>query len=411
MRILALEEGFPPELLSSHYALEFAQELASYGHSISVITVFPRKHLLKEPVDIPTRKCFYWDSNYDNIRVLRIFPQFKNGSAATRAIDYLVSSVALLIGGLISFGKKDIIHVGSPPLFTAFAGCIIASVKHSPIILRIWDIHPDALEKIGVIRNKLLIGAMKIIERFVYCYVDHITVISQSYENYLFSNGVSEKKITLIPNWSRLGSTNFASSDYEFRKDFGLEGKFIVTYAGSLSWQNDLETIIDSANLLKDHEDIVFVFCGDGVKKDPVIRMSKNFGLRNTLFIPPRPIQEYLRIITESDVCVISYTKDFKTPALPARLANTLACGKPIIANVPPGSDTHYLVNNANCGFWINPGDAKAFATSVLKLASDRNRCKTLGLNGKEYADKNLLLSSCMNSYDQLLHSVAGKKK
>jgi colanic acid biosynthesis glycosyl transferase WcaI len=411
VNILALEEGFPPELFSSHFALEFAQELSSRGHSISVITVFPRKHLLKEPVDIPMRKFFYWDPNHGNIRVLRIFPQFKDGSPATRTIDYLSSSVALLIGGLISFGKKDIIHVGTPPLFIAFAGCILARVKHVPVILRIWDIHPDALERIGVVRNKLLIGAMRFVERFVYNYVDYITVISQSYKDYLLSNGVPEQKTILIPNWSRLASSSFPSSDYEFRKNFGLEGKFIVTYAGSLSWQNDLKTIIESANLLKGHKEIVFVFCGDGIKKNSAMWMSKNFGLDNTLFIPPQPIEDYLKIISESDVCVVSYTKEFKTPALPARLANTLACAKPIIANVPPDSDTHCLLRNANCGFWVNPGNAEAFAASVLKLAIDKEECRLLGRNGKEYAEKNLQLSSCMDAYERLICSVASKKK
>jgi glycosyltransferase involved in cell wall biosynthesis len=411
MKILALEEGFPPELTSSHFALEFAQELARRGHSISVVTVFPRKHLLKTPVCIPKSKFFYWDPNYNKVRVLRIFPQFRNASQVGRAIEYLVSAVSLLAGGLISRDKKDIIHVGTPPLFVAFSACILGRVKRTPVILRIWDIHPDALEKIGAIKNKFLIGAMKFIERFVYRYVEHITIISQSYKDYLINQGVPEQKITMIPNWARLKSLQSNPSGYEFRKAFGLKDKFVVTYAGSLSWQNDLETIIESANLLKEHKDIVFVFCGNGIKKDSTMQMSKNLSLNNTLFIPPRPIEEYLRIISESDVSVVSYTKDFNTPALPARLANTLACAKPVIANVPFESDTYYLINNAKCGFWVEPGDAKSLAAFVLKLNEDRNIGELFGLNSKKYADENFSIYSCMNSYDRVLQSIAGKKR
>jgi len=412
MKILAIEEGFPPELMSSHFALEFAQELEKRGYSMSVVTLFPRKHLLKKQVDIPKGKIFYWDSNYDNICVLRVFPQFRNASEWGRAIEYFVSSIALLTGGLIISGKKDIIHVGTPPLFVAFTACILASLRRTPIILRIWDIHPDALEKIGVIRNKFLIGAMKIIERFVYRYVDHITVISQSYKNYLIHEGVSEKKITMIPNWTRLESLqSTTSTNYEFRKDFGLEEKFVVTYAGSLSWQNDLETIIKSANLLREHKGIFFVFCGDGIKKDSTMQMSKKLNLSNTLFIPPQPMEKYLKIISESDVCIVSYTKDFTSPALPARLPSILACAKSVIANLPFGSDTYDLVNNAECGFWVEPGNAKFLAAYVLKLNEDRGMNKLFGLNGRKYAEKHLSIESCMNLYDEILQMFKKHEK
>jgi len=405
MRILAIEEGFPPELMSSHYALEFAQGLSRRGHSLSVVTLFPKKHLLKKPVSIPKGKLFYWDLNYNNIRVLRVFPQFRSMSKVGRAIEYFVSSISLLTGGLIVSGKKDIIHVGTPPLFVAFTACILARIRHIPIILRIWDIHPDALEKIGVVRNKLLIRIMKIIERFIYRYVDHITIISDSYKNYLIQEGVPEKKITMISNWTNLTNVQNSASNYEFRPAFGLEGKFIVTYAGSLSWINDLETIIESANLLKELKDVVFVFCGDGIRKEPTMRMSKNLNLDNTLFIQPQPLEKYLKIISESNVCVVSLRKDFASPALPARIPSILACARPIIANVPFGSDTYHLINKAECGLWVESGDASSLAAAVLKLYMDRRLTEMFGFNGRKYAESNFSIVSCMDRYEELLNS------
>jgi colanic acid biosynthesis glycosyl transferase WcaI len=405
MKILAIEEGFPPELMSSHFALEFAQELTHRGYSLSVVTLFPRKHLLQKPVHLPKNRLFYWDQNYDRVCVLRVFPQFQGASEWQRAVEYFVSSVSLLIGGLF-IGKKDLIHVGTPPLFVAFAACLIAKIRSVPLVLRIWDIHPDALEKIGVIKNRFLLGAMRIIEHFVYRHADAITVISKSYKNYLLKGGIPESKTTVIPLWTKLQDISNAASDFDFRRTYRLEGKFVVTYAGSLSWINDLDTIIAAANLLREHKDIVFVFCGDGIKKDSALRVCKKLKLNNTLFVPPQPMNKYQQIIAQSDVCVISLTKDFTSPALPARLPSMLAYAKTVIAVVPFESDTRRLINEAKFGIWIAPEDAESLSLALLKLNGDPNLNSEFSVNSRKCAEEYFSIEACMNQYDKILQST-----
>jgi len=409
MNILVLENAFPPELMMSHFALEFVQELSKHAHSLSVVTVFPRKHLLKTPVNMPKGKFFYWDLNYSNINILRMFPQFRSWSKIGRALEYFASSVSLLIGGFI-LGKKDIIHAATPPIFVAFAACILAKLWRVPLVLRICDIHPDALEKIGVLRNKFLIGALKVIEKFVYSCSDHLTVVSPSYKEYLMNEGVPEKKITCIPNWVDLKDVHNARAHapkYLFRKTFELENKFVITYAGSLSWINDLEIIIKSANLLKGEKEIVFVFVGEGIKKDLTVQMSNDLKLRNTVFIPSQPMEKYLDILLASDVCIVTLIEDFVSPALPSRIPSMLACAKSIIACVPYESDTYHLINDAKCGIWVNPGDAIFLADTILKLRNDGNANSFFGQNGRKYAEHMFSLESCITLYDQILRSVA----
>jgi glycosyltransferase involved in cell wall biosynthesis len=405
MKILAIEEGFPPELMSSHFALEFANELAKRGNIVSVVTMFPRKHLLKNPVKLPKSKLFYWDSNYHNLKVLRVFPQFASKSSAGRALEYIASSISLFLGGLIS-GRNDIIHVSTPPLFVPFTACILAKIRHIPIVLRIWDVHPDALEKMGAVRNKSVLSLFRLIEKVIYREVDHITVISNSYREYLINERVPRNKITLIPNWTMPEDSHVANGGYEFRKTYGLANKFVAIFAGSLSWINDLETIIESANLLREQKNIVFVLLGDGIKKDSALQMSKSLNLSNALFVPTQPMNLYLKILSECDVSIISLCKEFNSPAFPARIPSILKCAKPIIANVPYNSDSHIFIKEANCGLWVNSGDAKSLAAAVLELSKDARKTKILGLNGQKYAEEKFSVNNCLDSYSDLLLTV-----
>jgi glycosyltransferase involved in cell wall biosynthesis len=359
---------------------------------------------------LPKGKLFYWDSNYDNLTVLRVFPQFARKSPAGRAIEYVASSISLFFGGLMS-GKEELIHVSTPPLFVPFTACILAKIRRTPIVLRIWDIHPQALEKMGAVRSKLVLNLFRLVEKAVYREVDHITIMSDSYREYLINEGIPENKITMIPNWTRPEDSHVGTETYEFRKTYTLGNKFVAIFAGSLSWINDLETIIMSANMLREQKNIVFVLLGDGIKKDSAVQMSKRLNLSNVLFLPAQTMSVYLKILSECDVSIISLCKEFNSPAFPARIPSILKCAKPIIANVPYGSDSHNLIKEGNCGLWVSSGDAKSLAAAILELSKDFERAKILGLNGQKYAEKKFSINYCMDSYNELLLSVKKRKE
>jgi colanic acid biosynthesis glycosyl transferase WcaI len=404
MKILAFEEGFPPELTSARLPYEFANELASRGHEITVVTSFPRRYLVLGKIESPKGRFFYLEK-MDGFSVLRVWPDLKRNSLITRFLEYSILPVTLFIGGLIAGRKKDLIHCQTPPLTMAFMACFLSRILRKPIIIRIQDIHPDALVKIGLLKNRLMIRLMEFMEIFVYFYALHITVISEGYKRHVIAKGISEKKVSLIPNWADIDKIKPLTRN-DYRERMGLEDKFIVTYAGTMSWPQDLETAVESAIMLRKHQDIMFLMVGDGVKKESLIRKSKEAGLNNIMFMPLQPRNEYFKILYASDACLVPLRRQFTSPTVPSKMLEIMACGKPMITNVPSGSDVQRIINDAECGSWVEPENPEALSKAILTLYSDRNFALKLGRNGLSYVKKHFSLRVCMDKYEELLSSL-----
>ena len=410
MKILAIEDAFPPELTSARLPFEFANELAERGHEVTVVTVIPRKFLLpEESFESHKRRFFYWEDT-ERFLTLRVQPYLKTKSLATRFFEYSVLPLSLFVGGLIVGRKKNIIHCQSPPLTVAFAACVLSKILKKPLIIRIQDIHPDALIKIGILKNSVLIRLMELVEVFVYDSASHITVIAEGYRRHLISKGIREDKISLIPNWADINKLSPPKNN-DFRKRMGWEAKFIITYAGTMSWPQDLETVVESAGMLKNYKDIAFLMVGDGVKREYLIRRSKELELDNIVFMPLQPRDEYSKILYASDVCVVPLRRQFTSPTMPSKMLEIMACEKPMIINVPFSSDVQRIVKDAECGVWVEPENPKDFSKAVLTLHDNSSLVSKLGENGLSYLRNHLTLKACMDRYEELLNFLVKTRK
>jgi len=400
MRILAIEPGFPPELTSAHLPFEFSSELVKRKHDVTVVTPFPRLNLVVGACTKSEGKFFKWEE-IEGVSILRMLPQFKSKSLVTRAAENSLLPVTLFIGGLL-VGKKDVVHCVSPPFLLTLTACVLGKVTRSPVVLRIQDLHPDALVKIGLIKNKALIKTLEVLETFVYRCADHITVIAEGYRKHIVSKGITPSKVTLIPNWSDTLNVKSSQSS-SFSKGSYLEGKFVVTYAGTMSWPQDLATIIEAANLLKNHGEIAFLMVGDGVQKDSLKKRANDLKLKNVVFMPLQKRDKYFEIISSSDVCVVPLKKSYTSPTAPSKMLDIMMCGKPVIANVPAKSDVSSIVNQAGCGLVVESENPEAFKDAILKLYYESELRAQFCNNGKEFVEKRLSLKNCLDEYEQLL--------
>jgi len=408
MTILAIDSGFPPELTSARLPFEFSKELMNRSYDVTVVVPFPRLNLVVKNC-IKSEGRFLKREEIEGLPVLRIWPQFRSKSLATRAAENMLLPVTLFVGGLIA-GRKDVIHCVSPPFLLAFTACILGRVTRSSVVLRIQDLHPDALVKIGLIKNKALTRILEELETFVYRCADQITVIAEGYRNHIVSKGIDPSKVILIPNWASNVDIKL-SGNCDFRRENGLVDKFIVTYAGTMSWPQDLATIVEAANLLGKHKEIVFLLIGDGVQKDSLKRKASELHLNNVIFMPLQEREKYFKIINESDLCVVPLKKSYSSPTAPSKMLDIMACAKPIIANVPVNSDVSKIIEEAACGLVIEPENPEIFKEAVLKLYSDDASRKKLADNGKMFVERCLSLNTCMDRYEHLLLDLSGTKK
>jgi colanic acid biosynthesis glycosyl transferase WcaI len=177
----------------------------------------------------------------------------------------------------------------------------------------------------------------------------------------------------------------------------------MITYAGTMSWPQDLATVVEAANLLRDQKEIVFLLIGDGVQKESLVKRATELHLKNVIFMPLQEREKYFEIINNSDLCIVPLKKSYTSPTAPSKMLDIMLFAKPIIANVPANSDVSRIIEEAKCGLVFEPENPGIFKESVLNLYSDKAFREQLGNNGRMFVEKHLSLETCMDQYEHLL--------
>lgn len=263
-RILFLVSSFPPEISTGRLEYQLSQSFKRNGHSVTVVTAFPRRYLVDHPQRHAGRLLFVEYS--DGLRVIRMGPEFSDrDNLSMRGFEYFFEFFSFFVGGFVS-GKTDIIVCSSPPLTLALAAYFLGKIKHAPVIVRIGDLHPQELVDMGMIKSGLLVGLLERIERFVYRTVDFFTVLSEGYKMHMLRRGAASNKICVVPNWGNPEELKTLKNSKRDSREHAR--KFQVVYAGTISWFQDIETMVDAASLLRDNKDIHFLIVGDGPQRN-----------------------------------------------------------------------------------------------------------------------------------------------
>lgn len=381
-----------------------AMALSERGHQVRVVTVLPRARFVDSSWT-GSGRIFHNESVNQKLSVLRVGLRLNLSEGLVgRAVHYFLTPFWITLGAIIS-PRSDIILCESPPLFAGIAAYLVSKVKRARFAIRIQDIHPDVLVETGVVKNRFIISMMKSIEKFTYANAALITTISPSYRRRIISKGVAPGKVSCVPNWATGGSSRKTTPE-AIGKELDFQDNFTVTYAGTMSWFQDLETIIEAASLLKDNPKIHFFMIGDGAIKKQLIEKAQALSLTNITFLPFQSKEVYYAVIRSSNLCVVPLKKSVTTPEMPSKLLEIMIAGTPLVVNVPNCSDVASVVREADCGVVVEPENAEAFADCIRQLYQNRNDLERLGRNGRRFALAHFSLEASIDSLDNLLKSV-----
>ena len=94
------------------------------------------------------------------------------------------------------------------------------------------------------------------------------------------------------------------------KSKLGLEGKFVVSYIGTMGMAHGLEKVLDAAaELQHTHPQIVFLFVGEGSDKEQIISIATSRKLGNVRFVDEQPRERIPDYIHASDACLVLLKK------------------------------------------------------------------------------------------------------
>jgi glycosyltransferase involved in cell wall biosynthesis len=387
MKILLINQAFvsPDEPgHTRHY--ELAQYLKSLEHELVIVASDLNYQTGQKTV---SHKGISIEQNINGVRVIRsyIVPALHR-SYFWRIISFfsfMFSStwVALKVKDV------DLIMGTSPPIFQAVSAWFVAFLRRKPFLLEIRDLWPEFIVSMGVFKNPLLIRMARWLEKFLYARATQILVNSPAYAEYIQQKNVPLQKISYIPYGTDIDMFSPRKSGKEIRDRYDLNEKFVVLYAGALGQANDIYTIINAANLLKNEPNILFVLFGDGKEKTNLINEARRLGLQNIRFAGVIPKKEMPEVLAAADVClaILQDVAMFRT-TYPNKVFDYMAAGKATVLVID--GVIRRVIEEADGGVFVQPGEETALAQAVLHLSQNPERLLEMGKNARQYLVQHL---------------------
>lgn len=274
-KLLVIPHYFYPDIAATAQIVTDLCEELQHDFEITVICVVPSCNgNVQNEYEI---KRIYFEK-YKNINIVRVrVPNFLKQNKWSRIKNILVYFFNTIIA-IIRIGKQDIVFTMSqPPILGGILGVIAKIIKKAKFVYNIQDFNPEQSEAIGYVKNKVIIHLARGIDKFSCKTADRVVVVGRDMEE-VFKHRFKHRKIpenVIINNWIDkrkifpLGKDNIEV--LKFKKKYGLNNKFIFMYSGNIGLYYDLENIVKVMGSLKNLNDVVFVFVGEGAIKQKLI--------------------------------------------------------------------------------------------------------------------------------------------
>ncbi|MDD5468638.1 MAG: glycosyltransferase family 4 protein, partial [Anaerolineales bacterium] len=393
---------------------ELARHLAAHGHRVTVITS-PISYLTgKEQtgrgkqVERVSARGDSAASPAGEVTILRtyVYPALHR-SFVHRVLNFFSFMAASFLAGL-TVRQVDLVWGTSPPIFQGLTAWLLAGLKRTPFLFEVRDLWPAFAVQVGVLRQPLLIRASEALEGFLYRRAGQVLVNSPGFVEHVLQRG--GRRVEVVPNGADMGMFPAQAQRDEFRRAQGLEGKFVVLYAGAHGLSNDLGVALQAAAMLKDRAEIVFVFLGDGKEKPALQEQAARLGLANVRFLPPLAKQDMAPALAAADACLaILKPVPLYATVYPNKVFDYMAAGKAVILAIP--GVIRQVVEEAGAGIAIPPGDATALADAVRRLAGDAELTRRMGERGRACVEARFNRVDLAERFRNVVEEMAAQKR
>lgn len=283
-QILVITQYFYPDLappaIRLYEMLKFVAEEKNL--KIKVITTTPHYRVTKQT---SASKSF---DMFQNIEIYRL-KQIKIGINKPNLPEELLRDVLFALKALffsLRFRHLDIIFCTIPPIMTGTAGFLISKIKKAKLIVDVRDLWIDAKVETNDIKNKVLLKLLHFIENKTLASASAISIASPGFLKKIDYRISSKRKIVeVIPNGCDFKYYNCRKREHLRKKYNFSEKAFIVVYVGRINCSQGLEALTEGIRILGE-EQVVFLFVGDGPKKEEVIKKIKAKKITNAFFYP-----------------------------------------------------------------------------------------------------------------------------
>lgn len=384
------------------------RELARMGYKSVIITSDSN-----QLAEVPRLEGRYLFQEVDGIQLCWVRTmKYTVAKSLRRILSWLDFEWQLLRLPKDKLPAPDVVIVSSLSLLTILNGFLLRARYKCRLVLEIRDIWPLTItEEGGFSRWNPLVLGLGFIEKLGYKYADAIVGTMPNLGDHVAGVLGYPKATHCIPmgvDEATLASGDDLPADYVAK--YIPKGKFIVAHAGTIGITNALDTMLDCAESMKSDARIHFLVVGEG---DLRAHYQRKYGhLPNLTFAPRVPKQMVQSVLSKCDLLYFSVhvSTVWKYGQSLNKVIDYMLAGKTVVA-----SYTGYpsMINEADCGTYVQAGDVAALRQEVLRYAAmGAPEREIIGQRGRQWILANRRYEALVRNYlvilfDELAGPVA----
>lgn len=378
-----------------------ADKLVGRGHSVlwwtSAFDHFKKKWIFRTDTDLNVRNSF-------NIKALK-GAGYKKNISFSRFVDHRI--IARKFRRLApEMPKPDIIITSMPPHNLAFEVVMFAKDNNIPVLVDIRDEWPDLFlnyvpPRLQRFVKMALFREFSIIKKTMQSADGLIAMMNPLLEwglNYAKRDKTWRDRVFYLGHKRGICCTNNPDKMPQLVED--IRDRFVITFIGAFSHNNNPSILIDCAKELID-ENICFVLAGDG---DLFAEIKKKSSDLPNMILPGWLEQSEINTLLEySDVGVCPTTR--VRNAFPNKAFMYLSAGLPILSAWQ--GDLKDIIEEYQIGFYYPPNDVDALVNSIKKLYEDQELYRTMSNNALRVFDELFDADKIYNEYADHIEKIA----
>jgi len=407
-RIVVFSELYYPEETSTGYFMTKIAEGLSADFSVMAICSQPSYFMRGRRA--PAKEL------HKGVYIRRYFSTTFNKDRMTlRLLNIVTVCFSSFFLALRTISRSDLTLVVTNPPLLPFIIWLASKLKGAKFALRIDDVYPDMLNVAGMLeRGSLIYWILEHLNSFLYRDSDRIIVLGRDmYSLILNKIGIQHhNRVHVIPNWGEINQIYPCSRDNNtLLREFQIEEKFVVQYAGNMGYPHDIESLVEAAKLISKNSKIHFLFIGSGVKRRWLEKEVKRHDLRNVTLLNPRPRSDQNSFLNACDIAVSALVRGMSGVSVPSRMYNIMAAGKPIVAIGDENSELGFVIREEKIGWITPPRDIGALVNVILEAEADPERLKAMGTHARQLVEKKYSRDRIINLYKDLFYDVSKERE
>ena len=328
--------------------------------------------------DVEVVECHVrlWRDTEDKLRMAR------GGWRSPRLLARILAAYLRLLARYGRVGSYDVMVVGYAGHLDVFLARLLTLLARKPLVYDIFIPITEILveDRQLVHPDSIMARLLRWVDRTSCRLADVIFVDTGPHARYYRDQlGVDPARMRYLPVGAPEVYGNHPSAGElhrlyppSQRRGANHSESFRVLYFGQFVPLHGVETIIEAADLLRDHGDVRFELVGEGQTYTRALNLARTRGLTNVAFhhtwLPAAELIE--RHILPADVCLGIFGGGGKAQrVVPYKVYVALAMGKPLITGDTPAA-REVLVHGQNA-LLCPVADPHALAEAILTLQRD----------------------------------------